>query len=176
MDVKFLNPFIDAAVEVLKTEVNSPVFRGELSLQKSSMTTDDVTVLIYLVGRVFGVVMYGMSTGTALGLVTKMMEQEFTELDSLAQSGIAELGNVITGRAMSKFSQAGYESTISPPTMLTGKRVEISTLDFPRLVVPLETRYGELIVHLALKESPPGKQVRPEEFMALKLPMTKSKD
>jgi chemotaxis protein CheX len=151
MDAKLLNPFIEAAVEVLKAEVNATITRGVLSLQKSSMTTDDITVLINLIGDVFGIVMYSMPTSTGLNMVSKIMGQEMTELDSLAQSGVAELGNVISGRATLKFSQAGYNADISTPTIVVGKGVEISTLDFPRIVVPLETELGVITVHLALR-------------------------
>ena len=56
MDAKLLNPFIQAAVDVLKAEVEATVSRGEISLQKSSLTSDDITVLINLVGDVYGVV------------------------------------------------------------------------------------------------------------------------
>ena len=89
MDAKLLNPFIQAAVEVLKAEVDTNVSRGEISLQKSSLTSDDITVLINLIGDVYGVVMYGMPTKTCLNLVSKTMGQDFTELNSRAQSGVA---------------------------------------------------------------------------------------
>lgn len=170
MDVRFLNPFIAAAVEVLQAEVGIAASRGHISLQKTAMTTDDVTVLIHLVGQVYGVVMYGMPMSTGLKMVSKIMEQEFTEFDSLAQSGVGELGNVITGCATIKFSEAGFQANISPPTIISGRGVQISTLNFPRIVVPLETPMGNLIVHLALKESIPGKPNNIEEFVALTLP------
>jgi chemotaxis protein CheX len=156
MDVKLLNPFIQAAVEVLKAEVGAEVSRGELSLQKSSLTSDDLTVLINLIGDVYGVVMYGMSTSTGLNLVSKIMGQEFAEFDPLAQSGVAELGNVISGKATVRFSEAGYTSNISTPTVLNGSGVQISTLDFPRIVVPLTTQFGILTAHLALREKKAG--------------------
>jgi len=167
MDVKLLNPFIEAAVEVLKAEVGANITRGGLSLQKSALTTDDITVLINLIGDVFGVVMYSMPTATGVNLVSKMMDQEFTELDSLAQSGIAELGNVISGRATIKFSQAGYKADISTPTVVTGKGIEISTLDFPRIVVPLDTEMGIITVHLALRIRTPGVSQNPGDFIPL---------
>ena len=91
MDVNFLNPFVQAAVEVLKAEMDANTVRGEVTLQKSSLTSDDITVLINLIGDVYGVVMYGMSTVTCLNLVSKIMGQEFTEFNALAQSGVAEL-------------------------------------------------------------------------------------
>ena len=158
LNVKFLNPFIDAAAEVLKVETELEAIRGNLSLEKTALTATDVTVLLTLVGKVQGVVMYGFSTKLSLELVSRMMGQECTEFDNLAQSGIAELGNVITGRATIKLEEAGFKSMISPPTMITGKGVKISTLDFSRIVVPLSTGNGDIVIHLALRESPPGNQ------------------
>jgi chemotaxis protein CheX len=155
-NVKFMNPFVEAAAEVLEKEVSAKVERGTLSLQKSSLTSDQITVLLSLVGQVQGVVLYGLSIKTALNLVSQMMGQEFTEFDNLAQSGIAELGNVITGAATVKLSKEGFDAEISPPTVVQGEGIQISTLDFPRVVVQLKTEMGDITVHLALRESPPG--------------------
>lgn len=167
MDVKFLNPFIQAAVEVLQAEVGVHVARGDVSLQRSSMTSDDITVLINLLGDIYGVVMYGMSTATCLNFVSKIMGQDFTEFNPLAQSGVAELGNVISGQATIRFSEAGYRSNISTPTVMNGNGVEISTLDFPRIVVPLDSQYGTLTVHLALREKRAGALHSEDELILL---------
>ena len=40
MNVKFLNPFVDAAAEVLMAEAKVTINKGTLTLQKSAMTTD----------------------------------------------------------------------------------------------------------------------------------------
>ena len=154
MNVKILNPFLEAAAEVVATECQTKVTRGNLTLQKSAMTADEVTVLISLIGKVQGVALYGMSVQTGLGLVSRVMGQTFAEFDSLAQSGVAELGNVISGRATVKLSQAGFTADISPPTLILGSGLTVSTLDFPRIVVPLSTEVGDITVHLALRESP----------------------
>ena len=167
MNVKFLNPFLEAASEVLKAEMDLSVTRGDLSLQKSALTTEDVTVLIHLVGQVYGVVMYGMPQVTGLKMVSNILGQELTEMDSLAQSGIAELGNVITGAATVKFSQSGYQANISPPMVISGKGIQVSTLDFPRIVVPLDSSLGRMTVHLALRESLPGVESDLESFVPL---------
>ena len=175
MDVKFLNPFVQAAVEVLKAEMDADTVRGEVTLQKSSLTSDDITVLINLIGDVYGVVMYGMSTETCLNLVSKIMGQEFTEFNALAQSGVAELGNVISGQATIRFAESGYKSNISTPTVLNGNGVEISTLDFPRIVVPLETQFGMVTVHLALREKKIGEAHLADNFISsIKTPAPQS--
>lgn len=167
MDVKLLNPFVQAAVEVLKVEVGTDVERGDVTLQQSSLTSDDITVLINLVGEVYGVVMYGMSMSTGLEIVSSIMGQRFDGMDALAQSGIAELGNVISGRATVRFSEAGYRSNISTPTVLIGSGIEISTLDFPRIVVPLDTQFGRFTAHLALREKLRTSSSNPNEFVSL---------
>ncbi|NMB53295.1 MAG: chemotaxis protein CheX [Leptolinea sp.] len=169
-NVKFMNPFVEAAAEVLEKEVGAKVQRGSLSLQKSALTSDEITVLLSLVGQVQGVVLYGLSIDTSLKMVSKMMGQEFSEFDNLAQSGIAELGNVITGRATVKLSKEGFDSEISPPTLVQGQGLQISTLDFPRVVVELKTEMGNIIVHLALRETPPGSEAG-KNYVPIAIPM-----
>ncbi len=152
MNVQFLNPFLEAANEVLKAEIGVDVQRGEISLQRSALTANEVTVLLSMIGQLQGVVLYGMSKATACMMVSKMMGEPIAELDSLAQSGVAELGNVLTGRATIKLSEIGLQTDISPPTVIIGAGITVSTLDFPRLVVPI--RFGGdhmLEAHLALR-------------------------
>ncbi len=156
MDVKFLNPFLEAAYMVLQTELGVDAQRGELQLERSAATTDDIAVLISLVGEAAGIVMYSLSEGTALAIVSKILDQPFHEFDELAQSGIGELGNVITGQAGQRLAAAGLDVNISPPTLVLGKGTLVSTLDFDRLVVPLHTEMGALNIHLALRETPPS--------------------
>lgn len=154
--VELVNPFVTAAAEILRAETGTEVTRGSLTVERSAATTGDLTALLTLVGDVEGMVMLSMSLGTALGMVGQMVGQEFEELDELAQSGIGELGNVITGRAATKLSAAGYDVEISVPTLIMGRGATVSTLDFQRLVVALETGFGPVQVHLALRERANG--------------------
>lgn len=158
MDVKYLNPFLEAAAQVMKAELKLEINRGAVTVHKGAHTTDDVTVLINIVGQIQGVILLELSKETGLAFVSRMMGQSFSDFDNLAQSGIAELGNVISGKATVELSKTGVDSTISPPTMVIGKNTQISTIDFGRLVVPLETELGFLTVHLAVRESPPDQQ------------------
>ena len=151
MKVEFVNPFIQAATEVLETELGAEAQRGELRLQKSAFTTDEVTAIVGVTGTVSGVVLYSMSESTALGIVSRVMGQPFALFDELAQSGIGELGNVITGRAGVLLSEAGYPSDITPPALVVGKGSLVTTLDLNRLVFPLETEVGGLEVQIVLK-------------------------
>jgi chemotaxis protein CheX len=152
MKVKFLNPFVDAACEILRLEMQETVERGNLLLDNGFYVTDDVTVILALIGAVDGTVFYSMSNDMAIRFASTLVGKSFDVMDKLVQSGIAELGNVITGRASMKLAEAGYEANISPPSLIMGKGATISTLDYPRLVVPLITSLGSITIHLALRE------------------------
>jgi len=154
MKVEFVNPFIQAAREVIESELGGETERGNLRLQKSAYTTDEVTALLGVTGAVAGMVLYSMSEDTARTIVTRVLGQDFPEFDALAQSGIAELGNVITGRAGVLLAEAGYPSNITPPALVMGKGTMVTTLDLNRLVFPLKTTAGTLEIQVVLKSVP----------------------
>ncbi|HYY87226.1 MAG TPA: chemotaxis protein CheX [Chloroflexota bacterium] len=161
MRVEFVNPFIEAARDVLESEIGGRTDRGNIRLQKSAYTTDEVTALVGVTGRVVGMVLYSMSQATARAIVTRLLGQEFPEFDALAQSGIGELGNVITGRAGVLLAEAGYPSNITPPALVMGKGTMITTLDLNRLVFPLTTELGVLEIQVVLRENAAGTVAAP---------------
>jgi len=153
MKLDFFHPFVSSAREVLSLEIHETVERGDLRLETGLHVTDDVTVILSLVGTLNGTVFFSMSEEVAIKLASALMSEKFDSFDKLAQSGIAELGNVITGRASMKFAEAGYETDISTPSLIIGKGATISTLEYSRLVVPLRTSIGPITIHLALREA-----------------------
>jgi chemotaxis protein CheX len=153
MRAEFINPFLHAACEVLESELGSPPSRGSVGLQRSAYTSDEVTAVVGVTGSVAGMVLYAMTEATARAIVARMMGQEFPQFDALAQSGIAEIGNVITGRAAVLLAEAGFPSDLAPPMLLIGRGTMVSTLDVQRLIIPLQTEFGRVEVQVALKES-----------------------
>ena len=153
MRVDLYNAFVVAAGQVLATEIGVKIKRGALSLERETYVTDDITVLLNLIGDVWGVAFYSLSFETAKEFVGRMLGQQVTSFDELAMSGIAELGNVITGQASTKLAEMGLNTDISVPSLIVGKGSRISTLDIDRLVIPLETEVGIFRLDLALRES-----------------------
>ena len=151
MRAEFINPFLQAANEVLESELGASPRRGQIGLQKSAYTTEEVTAVVGVTGAVAGVVLYVMTEATARAIVSRMMGQEFEEFDALAQSGIGEIGNVITGRAAVLLAEAGYPSDLAPPMLIVGRGTLVTTLDMQRLVIPLETELGKIEIQVALR-------------------------
>lgn len=153
MNVSILNPFVKSAINVLKAELAANVQRGAVRIESGQRSTHEVNVLVGVIGQAHGTVYYGMSLETACQIVGKMMGQPFEEFDDMAQSGIAELGNVITGLASKGLSEHGYECNITPPHLITGQNVMINAGDMMRLALPLYGPFGEIEIHLALQGS-----------------------
>ena len=151
MHTELLNVFVATASDVLALEIGLHATHGPLGLQREAYVTEDVTVIISLVGDVWGMVLYGMSLDTARGILSHMLGQEMEDFDALAQSGIAELGNVITGQACTRLASLGLAAEVSVPALIIGKGSRISTLDIDRLTVPLETELGTIRLDLALR-------------------------
>jgi len=150
--VNFLNPFLKAATVVLASEVGAQVDRGAVTLENTSYTPQDVTVLLSIVGDVQGIVLYSMDIQMVVAMVSQMLGEEQEEFNDLAQSGIAEMGNVITGVVTTYLAEAGYRCSISVPTLVIGRGTMLSTLNFKRMVIPLITELGHMSIHVALRE------------------------
>src|SRR5579859_7371383 len=150
MRAEFVNPFLQAASEVLETELGSEPTRGVIGLRRSAYTTEEVTAVVQVIGTIAGVVLYGMPEKTARAIVQHLQGSPCEEFDTFAQSGISELGNVITGRATSLLALAGFPSNLAPPLLIVGRGRMVSQNDQQRLVIPLETPLGSIHIQVVL--------------------------
>ena len=146
-----LEPFVEAARDVLAEELGMDVTPGKLALASGAATTLDVTVVIGITGRLTGIAVYGMPSSMAMEIVGRMLGSQVTELDDMTLSGIAELGNVITGHATTLLSGLGLVCDISPPILLLGAGSRLSTMSIQRLVIPLNTEIGTMQAQVAIK-------------------------
>src|SRR4030088_393805 len=152
MRAELAQPFLLAARGVLEQEVGGDIARGPIKVERGEFTAGEVTAVVGVTGALSGAIMYRMSEATALAIVGQMMGQSFSELDALARSGVGELGNVITGRAGVLLERAGIRADIAPPMLIVGRGGLMSSLDIPRLLVPLETRVGNIDLQIALRK------------------------
>ncbi|HEY8552791.1 MAG TPA: chemotaxis protein CheX, partial [Thermaerobacter sp.] len=159
MRAEYIRPFLAAAVEVLKADFGvDRVERGELRIETSYYTTQEVTAIIGLTGEIEGTAMFGTTKATARRMVEAVTGTLPPVFDEMAESAFAEFGNVVSGRASVLFEQQGWQCTISPPTVIIGRGAIISNGRIQRLIVPLETPLGEVQLAVALR--PAGQPAR----------------
>jgi len=152
LKAEVINPFLIAAREILEMESGLTGTRGELSLAASKWTTQEITVIINIIGAVKGTFLIGMSIKTAMKLVGLMLDEKTETFDKIVISGIAEMGNIIAGRALAKLESIGYLADITPPMLLYGERASISTLNRKRILIPLKTDIGLIELSMAIEK------------------------
>ncbi|MCW3060606.1 MAG: chemotaxis protein CheX [Capsulimonas sp.] len=151
MKVEYINPFVEASFSVMEMVLGNRPIKGNLAMQPATFTSQQCNVVCGVTGQVQGQVIYGMSLQVADKIATTMLGQPIKVFDQLAASAIAELGNMISGNAMSKLSDAGFICDITPPTIIRGTNVKISTLSIPAIVIPITLEQGELSITVGLQ-------------------------
>ncbi|BDI28876.1 chemotaxis protein CheX [Capsulimonas corticalis] len=151
MKVEYINPFVEASFSVMEMVLGNRPVKGNLAMQPATFTSQQCNVVCGVTGQVQGQVIYGMSLQVADKIATTMLGQPIKVFDQLAASAIAELGNMISGNAMSKLSEAGFICDITPPTIIRGTNVKISTLSIPAIVIPITLEQGELSITVGLQ-------------------------
>lgn len=146
-----INPFLESAYSFLQEELSTEVTRGQLRLEESRATSGEVNVAIGVTGDAEGIVIYSMSERTAKTVASALIGEPVPVFDKLAESAIAEMGNIITGQAAIGLEECGYLCKLSPPTLISGKGVVISTLDIQRLIIPLELPLGYFEICVAIR-------------------------
>ena len=121
-------------------------------MRPSTFTSQQCNIITGIAGQIEGQVIYGMSLITADKIASAMIGQPIRTFDQLAASAIAELGNMITGNAMSLMAETGYTCDITPPSIIRGTNVKISTLSIPALVIPVHIEQGEIELTVSLRE------------------------
>jgi chemotaxis protein CheX len=153
MKVEYVSPFAEASVSVMQMVLNMTPERGALSARPQIFTTQQINVVCGITGDVAGLVIYGMSMVTADRIASKMIGAPVVTFDGLAASAIAELGNMISGNSMALLSAQGFRCDITPPTIIRGSNVKITTLNIPALVIQLKLPdLGEFEINVSLQE------------------------
>jgi chemotaxis protein CheX len=157
MRVEYINPFVEAAFNVLKEVLNTDVKRGDLYLKSSSMSIMGVAALVGLAGDVEGRVLFDMTKETALSVASSMNGEDMKVLDDMVKATITELANMITAQAVTKLHDLGFKFDLTPPALFSGENMEISNnLEVEALIVPMEIgtggKDGKIEINVVIRE------------------------
>lgn len=152
MRVEYINPFVEAAYNILTEVLGGEIKRGELYLKSTSMPVMGVAALVGLAGDVEGRVIFDMNMDTAMKIASQMNGEQLKSFDELAKATITELANLITAQAVTKLHDLGFRFDLTPPALFTGENMEISDHDVEALIVPMETSQGRVEVNVAIRD------------------------
>ncbi|KPJ89209.1 MAG: hypothetical protein AMS17_02895 [Spirochaetes bacterium DG_61] len=154
INAKYVNPFIEAGMNVIKQIAGIEVRRGHLSYKQQPEPSYGVSIIIGVYGFLTGQVVYSMQTEVAERLVERMLggkspqERKIMFVDTLG-----ELANMITGNATAILnSNKDLSLKITTPAIATGSNLSINLIPKPTLVLGLYTQYGPVEISVALEE------------------------
>lgn len=125
MDIKFVNPFLDAFLNVMPQLGFTNIEKKSLSVKGRTIQSIGVMLIVGLIGDIKGNVAYGIDIESAKKIAsTMMMGMPVTELDDMAKSAISELSNMVTANASTNLSNMGTNVNISTPTLMVGTEFE----------------------------------------------------
>jgi len=138
----------------MKMVCNETASRGKVFIKNSTFASDNVVIIIGVAGEIKGQVFFSMNNITACNIASTMMfGTEVKELDDMAKSAIAELGNMIMGNVSTEFFNNGIKIDITPPTVLVGKDMALSTRGLKTICIPLLLeKLGKIEIDVALTE------------------------
>ena len=147
MDAKLVNPFVDAFTTVMPQMGFPEPKRNKLYVREKNAISLGVSVIVGFTKQIRGNVVYNMSEDTAKFIAsTMMMGMPVAEFDTMAQSAISEMSNMLTANAATNLTSMGLEVDISTPSLSVGKDFQVKISDTQYLTV--EMGLGDHIVEL----------------------------
>jgi chemotaxis protein CheX len=151
MDVRLINPFLAAAINVLKTMASIEPTPGRPFLNKDEHASGDVSAIISVSGAAHGTMSLTFTESCIKVIVHNLIGIEVTELNGEVMDAVGELTNMICGDARRRLAEEGIPLQGGIPTMVRGKGHIISHINKgPRLAIPFETPHGGFIVEVCL--------------------------
>lgn len=152
MDVNLINPVLGSFADILPQIGFQKVEKTGVSLAESTLSNPGLLINISMIGSLSGAILIGMDIESAKLFASKMMMgMEVPEFDSLAQSAISEMGNMVCANACTQFAQAGIDGLdISPPTLLIGKGGQVMLLSPQVIAVQFQADEIPVSIYISL--------------------------
>ena len=153
MKEEYINPFLTPAKLVWQKELGHALELERAELVSHQFTTEEVTAIIGISGKLEGTVLYGFPENTANSIVRILIgEDDATPHDEMGLSALGEIANMITGNAATLLAGMGYPCDISPPVIVEPAGSRFTTLAEQQIMVTFASDLGPLTVRITLSE------------------------
>lgn len=154
LDIKYINPFLQATLTILETLGMAGGKVGKPSLADLDFPEDTFLIQVGVTGAMKGQVFFKMTDKKAMNIASvMMMGMPVESLDPMACSALGELGNMILGNTATLFSTMNIIFDITPPLCMHGKKLKLQS-DIPTIAIPVVINDEEYIkIYIAVKEN-----------------------
>ena len=155
MKADFINPFLYATVNDLRTMGKLTPEPGKPDVKKNKIAFWDITGIIGLTGDSEGSMSLTLSEACALNVAENMTGEKFEELSDKVADAVGELTNMISGDARAQLENQGFSFSAAIPTIVRGKNHVINHIVKGGMTVffPFSTSSGNLFVEACFAPS-----------------------
>lgn len=154
MRADFINPFLHAMINVLRTMCDLQPQVGKPVLKEGNIARGVVTGFIDLMGEnTAGSMAISFSESVAVDLVTRMLGEHPTKIDDTVCDLVGEITNMVSGGAKKILSEAGYNFYLSQPVTFKGEGHKIIHSAYgPKILIPFHVESGDFVVEVCFRE------------------------
>lgn len=151
LDVEFINPFLEGAVEILKRQAGVVAKPGHPGARDTQAALDgDISGVIALQSETFsGAVIITFPEATYLKVVSRMLGESHEAINDENRDGASELANQIFGFAKRILNDHGHRIQLAIPAVVCGRTpTGLPATTGPRIVIPFESDAGAFAVEI----------------------------
>jgi len=138
---------------VWQKEFGTPLEIAGAEAVSYQYTTDDITAIIGVSGKLEGNVLYGFSDEVSEEVVRRMIGEDMDARDPMALSALGEIANVITGNAATELAANGFTCDISPPVIIEPRGSTLTSTVPKQILVTFKSELGVLSARIGLSEN-----------------------
>ncbi len=152
MDVKLVNPFINATLSVLETMAFIEVRAGKPYVKIDNVAVGDITGILGLTGVANGTIAVTFEERCILTIVSNMFGETMEKLDDDISDAVGELTNMISGQARRELELMGKVFKAAIPSVVTGRSHSIRHYsEGPKLAIPFNTDGGDFTIEVCFE-------------------------
>lgn len=151
-DSNFIRPIVEGAVHTLEIQCSVAAKVQPPHVKGSKVEANaDIAAIIGLTSRTFtGTIAVTFPRETFLGIMNKMLGENFSEITSDLEDGVSELLNIIFGQAKKVLNEEGHGVEMAIPTIIRGTNVKVRHLtEKMAVVLPFESEVGPFTMEIA---------------------------
>lgn len=151
--VEYINAFIKASTEVLNNFVSDKFSVGKPYIRSNPFPTKEIVIILGITGDIKGQAVFSLTEEIAKKVASAMMMgMPVDEIDEMAKSALSELGNMIMGNSATLLFNAGMKIDITPPSLVKGTSIEITSAGMETICVPLVSALGDIEFDIGIKK------------------------
>jgi len=152
MDVEYINPFLNGALEVLKTMASFQPLPGKPYVKKDDLAHGDVSGIIGITGDAVGSLAISFSEMCICNIVGRMLGETFTAINNEVLDAVGELTNMISGVSRTQLEKRGMSVFAAIPSVVFGANHTINhILKSPSIVIPFTSPNGPFFVDVCIR-------------------------